>query len=68
MGLITIKSRYYNVGTSVRLPQNSLSESEILCLEENLNTSKPPEHSPSGGMSKYLGGNIGRRDKSSSCY
>ena len=34
-------------------------------LKKKLNASKPPELSPSGGMSKYLGGNIGCRDKSS---
>ena len=34
-----------------------------LRLKKNLNVSKPPEHSPSGGVSKYLGGNIGCRDK-----
>ena len=33
-------------------------------FRENLNASKPSEHSPSGGMSKDLGGSIGCRDKS----
>ena len=28
------------------------------CLKKIPNASKPPEHSPSGGMSKDLGGNI----------
>ena len=40
----------------------------LSCSKKNLKASKPSEHSPSGGMSKYLGGNIGYRDKSSSWY
>ena len=35
-------------------------------LRKNLNASKPSEHPPSGEkLSKYLGGDIGCRDKSS---
>ena len=38
-------------------------------LKKNMNVSKPSEHPPSvEKMSKYLGGNIGRRDKNSSSY
>ena len=28
------------------------------CLKKNLDVSKPPEHSPSGGMPKDVGGSI----------
>ena len=50
-------------GGSVHVASWAYQDDGRRSLKKNLNASKPPELSPSGGMSKGLDGNIGCRDK-----